>query len=95
MLGSYDHSVQLWSRENKKIAGLSGHNGAVKAVAWLAINEANKSSKYNFISGAHDQSIIIWEYDAKAKKVEKTTKCVGHKESVECLAVNSDKTKVS
>ena len=60
-------------------------------MSWVSA-ESNENKK--FISGSQDQSIIVWEWDAKADKVVKTSKCIGHTESVESVDVNKEKTKV-
>jgi ribosome biogenesis protein YTM1 len=60
-------------------------------VTWIS----NEDSKYKFLSASHDQSILIWNWNKKTKKLEKADKCVGHTESVECIDLNFDKTKVN
>ncbi len=97
LLGSYDHSIQIWEKNGNLVSTLNGHTGAVKAVS-LVSNKNNSTSNHNnkilsFISGSHDQSLIMWDYNQATKKVEKTVKCIGHKESVECLSINADKSK--
>ncbi len=69
---------------------MPGHNGPVKAVVWIS----NEDSKYKFLSASHDQSVMIWNWNKKTKKLDKADKCVGHTESVECIDLNFDKTKV-
>ena len=77
------------------MAKLSGHIGAVKAVSWVSIeSKSDNDTVYKFVSASHDQSIVIWEWHAKKNKLVKTEKCVGHTESVECVDVNLDKSKV-
>ena len=81
------------------MAKLNGHNGAVKAVCWISAEQIttkkkNTSKVLKFISASQDQSVIIWEWNQATNAVVKTEKCVGHTESVECLDVNQDKTKV-
>lgn len=90
LIGSYNNTVQLWNINGKCLANLPGHNGPVKAVTWVS----NEDSKYRFLSASHDQSILIWHWNKKSKKLEKADKCVGHTESVECIDLNFDKTKV-
>ena len=91
MLGSYDNTVQLWNREGERINSLSGHTAAVKSVCWIS----NEDTKLKFLSTSHDQAIIIWHVSKSKGKVEKLSKCIGHTESVECIDLNQDKTKVS
>lgn len=90
LLGSYDHTVQIWNRKGECLANLPGHTGAVKAVSWLSIDK----NEYKFLSSSHDNSIIVWNWNKNKNKVEKADKCVGHSESVDCIDVNKDKTKV-
>jgi len=107
LLGSYDHTVQLWSAtaaaveddeesdsRSKPLAVLPGHTGAVKAVAWISsASSPEDQTTDKFISASHDQSLIIWEWNNAKQKLESTQRCVGHKESVDCVDVNNDKTK--
>lgn len=92
LIGSYDHSVQLWNTEGESLAELQGHNGAIKAVAWVSSD--NDSNIHKFLSASHDQSLIIWTWNQNKNSVEQLDLCVGHKESVECVDVNFNSTKV-
>ena len=70
---------------------LPGHNGPVKAVAWITNENSDESS---FLSASHDQTILIWSWNRITNKVEKADKCIGHTESVECVDVNAKNQKV-
>lgn len=94
MIGSYDNTVQLWNKGGECLAKLSGHVGAVKAVSWVSIESNDNDTVHKFVSASHDQSIVIWEWHMKKSKLVKTEKCIGHTESVECIDLNSDKSKV-
>ena len=99
LVGSYNSNVQVWNTSRQCLAKLNGHNGAVKAVCWISAEQIttkkkNTSKVLKFISASQDQSVIIWEWNQATNAVVKTEKCVGHTESVECLDVNQDKTKV-
>lgn len=74
------------------MATLPGHNGAVKAVSWIANDDKNEST---FLSASHDQTILIWYWNKQTGKVKKADKCIGHTESVECVDVNRKNLKVS
>ena len=74
------------------MATLPGHNGAVKAVSWIANDDKNEST---FLSASHDQTILIWYWNKQTGKVNKADKCIGHTESVECVDVNTKNLKVS
>ncbi|KAJ3018791.1 UNVERIFIED_CONTAM: WD repeat-containing protein 12 [Siphonaria sp. JEL0065] len=84
----YDGNVRLWSTTGACVAVLKKHERSVKSVAWLSGN--SKSSR--LISGGEDQSIYAWDYDAKNNKTKVAYECVGHKGSVDGLAVNNART---
>lgn len=95
-MGSYNNNVQIWNTNRECMTKLSGHNGAVKAVRWISIDDnSNKADDRNmkFITASQDQSVIVWEWNQKTDKVVKTSKCIGHTEAVECLDINEAKTK--
>ncbi len=94
MLGSYNNTVQIWNKSSKCLAQLPGHTGAVKAVSWISIEKQNNDSIFKFISTSQDQSLIQWEWSLNSNKVNKIEKCIGHTESVECVDISQDKTKV-
>lgn len=92
LIGSYNHSVQVWNISGDCLTTLTGHNGAVKAVEWILNEDENN---LRILSASHDQTIIIWSINKSTKKVEKAEKCIGHTESVDCIDVNQENQKVS
>lgn len=93
-MGCYDNTVQLWNTEGKCLNSFPAHTGPVKAVCWAEKLNENKDM-LSFLSASHDQSIIIWHFNKSKNNLERTDKCVGHSESVECIDVNSEKNKVN
>ena len=96
LVGSYNNNVQIWNTNRECMTKLSGHNGAVKAVRWISIEEKSNNKEdrnLKFITASQDQSVIVWEWNQKTDKVVKTLKCIGHTESVECLDINQAKSK--
>ena len=91
--------MQIWNTARQCLTNLSGHNGAVKSVEWVSIDEEQKSKRkrMKFISGSQDQSVVVWDWSETSGGgggVEKMVKCIGHTESVECVGVSPDRTKV-
>jgi len=93
LVGSYDNTVRLFNKDGSSLATLHGHTSAVKAVHWLSVDP--EAENYKFLSSSQDQSILKWEWSGSNEgRVIRADKYVGHTESVECLAVNDDKTKL-
>ncbi|XP_002741660.2 ribosome biogenesis protein WDR12-like [Saccoglossus kowalevskii] len=87
--GSYDKSVRVWTVDGKNIITMSHHTEPVKAVAWI-----KKGDPVSYIvSGSHDQTLLIWEWNSETKKAECLCSCRGHARSVDCVAVDSTRTK--
>ncbi|KAJ3156789.1 hypothetical protein HDU86_003555 [Geranomyces michiganensis] len=89
LTGSYDSQARVWDRSGACKAVLRGHEGPVKSVAWIPLQEAT-GTKHRFLTGAQDHKIFGWEYTNEAAGA--TTKiayeCVGHTGSVDALAVH-------
>ncbi len=81
----------MWNKKGEFLGTLPGHTGPVKAVEWIS----NEGNDMKFVSCSHDQSILIWHWNSKSKSVNKVEKCVGHSESVECVAFHSGKNMVN
>merc|ERR1712142_751615 len=81
--GCYNNTVNIWTTEGEKLLTIPGHSGPIKSVAWVAVADGTSS----FISGSHDQTLIIWALDLSQKSVERTPllTLAGHNEGVSSL----------
>ncbi|CAF3311050.1 unnamed protein product [Rotaria socialis] len=59
LVASYDTKVHLWNNQREHIASLPGHAAPVRSLAFIYSDEG----EHEFISGPHDQTILIWKYD--------------------------------
>lgn len=87
--GCYDNTVNIWTTEGEKLLTIPGHSGPIKSVAWVAVADGTSS----FISGSHDQTLIIWALDLSQKSVERMHVCRGHAGSVDAVCVSPDKSR--
>lgn len=87
--GCYDNSIHLWSTKGKHTLAIPGHTSPVKAVEWVSVQD----NKAVFVSGSHDQSAVLWEWDMVNNSVECVVVCRGHEKGVECLSVSADSAK--
>ena len=46
--------------------------------------------EHHFLSGSHDQSILIWKYNQNENRVQSLITCKGHQGTIESLAVNGN-----
>ncbi|XP_013399023.1 ribosome biogenesis protein WDR12 [Lingula anatina] len=88
--GSYDNTLRMWNFKGESLITIPGHSGPVKAVAWVKQDDDPVSL---FLSASHDQTVLIWEWNKNKNSVDCVQMCRGHTESVDCLAVDSSKTK--
>jgi len=88
--GCYDNTVNIWNTEGEKLLTIPGHSGPVKSVAWVHVGDDTSSS---FISGSHDQTLIIWALDFSQKSVERMHVCRGHAGSVDAVCLSPDKSR--
>lgn len=87
--GCYDNTVNIWNTEGEKLLTIPGHSGPIKSVSWVNVDNGNSS----FISGSHDQTLIIWSLDFSQKSVERMHVCRGHAGSVDAICVSPDKSR--
>jgi len=88
--GCYDNTVNLWNTNGDKLLTIPGHSGPVKSIAWIDVNEDGSSA---FISGSHDQTLILWSLDSSRTSVDRMHVCRGHAGSVDAVCLNHDKTR--
>ncbi|XP_061185739.1 ribosome biogenesis protein WDR12 homolog [Saccostrea echinata] len=88
--GCYDNTVRLWSTTGAPLLTIPGHTAPVKCVTWLS---GDDGPTCRFISGSHDQTLLIWEWNKQENSVECVHACRGHARSVDCVAVNEEKDK--
>jgi ribosome biogenesis protein YTM1 len=83
LVGSYDAKIHLWNNQGESITSLPGHNGPVRSLAFIYSDEG----EHQFISGSHDQTILIWKYDQNKNSVQSLITCKGHQGTIETLAL--------
>ncbi|KAL1138246.1 hypothetical protein AAG570_009935, partial [Ranatra chinensis] len=89
LTGCYDSTLHLWTTKGKHKLTIPGHTSCVKAVAWVT----TKDDKASFVSGSHDQTALLWEWNVEQNVVECVHVCRGHSRGIECIGVNSDETR--
>ena len=92
--GCYNNCAYVWDANGRQIAELSGHSGAVKAVAWLK-GDASAQGVLRAATASKDLTVRTWrlgpmpQQDADAVP---PTACeaalVGHTAAVEALCAN-------
>ena len=65
------------------ITSLPGHNGPIRCLAFIHSDEG----QHQFVSGSHDQTILIWIYDQNKNNVQSLITCKGHQGTIETLAL--------
>ena len=53
------------------------------------------NNTHSFVSGSHDQTLMIWEWNEVTNDVTCAMVCKDHDGSVDCVSVNADQTLVS
>lgn len=87
LCGCYDNTLRLWSTSGQPLMTIPGHSAPVKCVRWISVD----GSDCRFISGSHDQTIFLWQWNRDRNEVDCIHACRGHAGSVDCLAVDSTK----
>jgi ribosome biogenesis protein len=47
-----------------------------------------------FVTGSHDETLLIWEWTQRKKKIECVAVCRGHARSVDCIAMSPNSLQV-
>ncbi len=85
----YDGTINIFDAEGgeRKLA-IPGHEGPAKAVAWVSPPGEEGGNVLTFASGSHDQTVMLYRWDAEKNAVEAMNSCRGHERSVDCLAAS-------
>ncbi|XP_063422297.1 ribosome biogenesis protein wdr12-like [Mytilus trossulus] len=86
--GCYDNTVRLWSVKGSPFLTIPGHSAPVKCVQWITDDD---STVKTFMSGSHDQTIHIWQWDSESNSVDCVAACRGHAGSVDCINIDHTK----
>ncbi|KAI5820615.1 WD40-repeat-containing domain protein [Pyronema omphalodes] len=81
--GSYDGIARVWNLSGQVLSEGAGHTAGIKSVKWL--------DGESFVTSSLDRSLRIWRYTADgtvAASIKPIAEYVGHKSTVESLAVN-------
>ncbi|XP_060573144.1 ribosome biogenesis protein WDR12 homolog [Ruditapes philippinarum] len=92
LTGCYDNTLRLWTTKGDSILTIPGHTQPVKCVSWI---KNDSSDKQSFMSGSHDQTVLLWQWDEKSNEVDCVHSCRGHAGSVDCVAVDQSGQRVS
>ncbi|CAF3497189.1 unnamed protein product [Adineta steineri] len=83
LVGSYDTKIHLWNNQGEHITSLPGHTAPIRSLIFIHSDEG----EHEFISGSHDQTILIWKYDQNKNSVKSLITCKGHQGTIETLAL--------
>lgn len=84
LTGCYDNTVNIWTTSGKHILTIPGHEGPVKAVCWVSLDDKIGV----FVSSAQDQTVRIWEWNIESNSVECIQVCKGHERGVDAVDVS-------
>lgn len=93
----FNNAAYVWDAEGRRLAELTGHTAAVKAVTWLrGGSEAAGGAVLRAASGSKDHTVRTWRMtvggDGSAGRTVTSSECeaclVGHTASVESVASN-------
>lgn len=85
--GSYDNTLSIWDSQGKCVLTMEGHQMPVKSVRWLRDEEDGQIS---LISSSHDESALMWKFNAEQLTCTCVYICKGHSASVDCIAVEGN-----
>ncbi|GAB1603479.1 ribosome biogenesis protein WDR12 homolog [Argonauta hians] len=89
--GCYDNTVHIWNKEGVNIKTIAGHTAPVLCLSW--IKHEDEGPTCEFVTGSHDQTLLLWQWNPKTKEVKCNNVCRGHSASVDCVAVDHTKTR--
>lgn len=90
--GCYDSSAHIWNVKNghHEIAIPAPHTSSIKAVKWIRNELEQKNQKYSFVTCSHDETAMLWNWDAKLNQVDHVFTYIGHCRSVDCVDQHKD-----
>jgi ribosome biogenesis protein YTM1 len=84
----YDSTVNIFdAATGQKMLTVPGHEAPARAVTWVQGPNAESEDTWVFASAAHDQTVLLYRWNAAANAVEAVNALRGHSRSVDCLAV--------
>lgn len=84
--GCYDNTIHLWTTKGESLTIIPGHSAPVKCVSWIDLTEENPVGQ--FVSGSHDQTLLLWQWHRDTNEVDCICVCRGHAASVDCVSVD-------
>lgn len=85
--GSYDGIARVWNLSGQVLTETPGHSSAIKSAKWI-------NNGAQFVTSSMDRSLRLWGYDEEAATTTPIAELLGHKSTVESIAVDSRTTKV-
>ncbi|KAF0429172.1 ribosome biogenesis protein WDR12 [Gigaspora margarita] len=85
LTGSYDNHVRIFNTSGECLQTLLGHIAPIKSVEWVSVTDEHAIC----LSASQDRSIRAWQVSLTDGQYTPLYDCKGHKESVECISVNS------
>lgn len=86
LTGCYDNTIHLWTIKGNHKLVIPGHNGPVKAVEWVKLDNENGI----FVTGSHDQNAILWHWNVHENAVQCVNVLRGHERGIECIRVQPE-----
>lgn len=90
--GCYDGTVHIWNvaTGEHKIT-IPAHTAPVKAVKWTNSGKSKSGrGQYGLVTCSHDETAMVWTWDAKSNQIEHIFTFIGHSRSVDCASVKGD-----